>query len=292
MNSATPVTLPDAAILRKLGFGGRGALSELLGSYRSAFRGSGLTFSSLREYTPGDDTKRIHWKASARSGRVYVKSYDEERALRVMVAVDQSRSMHAVPLGNYGSSAARAHTFATLVGTLALSTGDALGATTFSDVVHTLREPKLGRLGLQRLLTALNTSVPFAGIAALAPILKALQPRLKRRTLLFLISDFFSPLLEEDLRPLSTHDIVLVQVDPYGGKPIPKLGLCFAEDAKSGRRITINLSGRALRGVEAHRREHQAELQKLATKARADFVVLGDSPFDALKNLLLRRGGR
>ncbi|NMC63029.1 MAG: DUF58 domain-containing protein, partial [SAR324 cluster bacterium] len=98
--------------------------SDLVGQYRSAFRGQGLLLSDLREYQPGDDLKHIHWKASARSGKMYVKSFEEERELRIMLAIDISNST------NYGkdkSNFQRALEFSAAVTALAQSAQDSVG---------------------------------------------------------------------------------------------------------------------------------------------------------------------
>ena len=107
--------------------------ADIMGNYRSAFRGSGLVYSDLREYQPGDEVKSIHWKASARTGRVYVKSYEEDRQLRIVLCLDISRS---TLFGKATSKQDKILEFAALIALLAQNNQDALGVCLFSSIIE------------------------------------------------------------------------------------------------------------------------------------------------------------
>ena len=120
-----------SAELRRISLRTKRSLNaDVIGNYRSTFRGSGLNFSELREYAPGDDIKHIDWRSSARSGKTYIKSFEEERQLTVMLAVDTSLSTLA---GLGGSMLERALTFSSLLATLASVNNDLCGLMLFSD---------------------------------------------------------------------------------------------------------------------------------------------------------------
>ena len=131
---------------------------DLLGQYRSAFRGTGLVYTDIRAYQPGDDVKHIHWKATARTGTVFVKSYEEDRQLRVLLAVDTSASMRA-PQST--EAFAKALEFTALVGALTLRGNDQLGLLRFGESVEGYLPPKSGRKRhslIDRKSTRLNSS--------------------------------------------------------------------------------------------------------------------------------------
>jgi uncharacterized protein (DUF58 family) len=151
MSHAGLITLP--AELRRLQLRSRKLVTgDLLGQYRSAFRGSGLVFSDLREYQPGDDIKHIHWKATARTGTVFIKSYEEDRQLRVLLAVDTSPSMRA-KLGNQAYT--KALEFCSLIGSLTQSGNDMLGLFLFAESPGEFIPPSARQRRFSRILSAL-----------------------------------------------------------------------------------------------------------------------------------------
>ena len=161
---------------------------DLLGQYRSAFRGSGLLFSDLREYQPGDDVKHIHWKATARSGKVFVKSYEEDRQLRIVLLVDTSPSMHAT-LGQQSSS--RAVEFCSLIGSLAQRGNDLLGLLLFSDSPGEFLPPASGQKRYSRIVSSLLTARSEGGsVTDVAKALEYLSTANPKSSIIFVLSDF------------------------------------------------------------------------------------------------------
>ncbi len=262
--------------------------ADLAGRYRSAFRGSGLLYADLREYQPGDDVKSIHWRASARSGTVYVKSYEEERQRTVLLAVDVSRS---TAIGAPRSKHHKTLEFAALVSTLAARSGDNIGLCLFSDRVREYLRPSKARSQLQRILLTLLSDQELDPATNIAAALDIIRERQRRNALIFVVSDFLTPPFEESLRWLSSgHEVVCVLVEDGSDESLPAAGLVEFEDPESGWRLTFDTSSpRARRALSEHRRARIAQLRELCLRSRADFVSFADNPLAPLRELMTRK---
>lgn len=261
---------------------------DLLGQYRSAFRGSGLVFSDLREYQPGDDIKHIHWKATARTGTVFVKSFEEERQLRVLLAVDTSPSMCA----SWGDqSFAKALDFCSLIGALTQRGNDMLGLMAFSDKVTSYLAPKSGPKLYSRALTTLiqDSKLPAAA-TDLAGALEHLLSTLRRSSIIFILSDFECPQAKEQLSKLSTrHDVVLVQIQPPDAGLLTA-GLVSFRDAETGQLCTVDTSSRRVQKAWADGlMRRRTALRKLAQECGVDHIVISESAATPLMNLMRER---
>jgi uncharacterized protein (DUF58 family) len=261
---------------------------DLLGQYRSAFRGSGLVFSDLREYQPGDDIKHIHWKATARTGTVFVKSFEEERQLRVLLAVDTSPSMSA----SWGDqSFAKAIEFCSLIGALTQRGNDMLGLMAFSDRVTSYLAPKAGPKLYSRVLSTLiqDSKLP-AGGTNLAGALEHLQSTLRRASIIFILSDFECAQAKEQLSNLSArHDVVLVQIQPPNSQ-LMAAGLVSFRDAETGQLCTVDTSSKRVQRawIEALSKR-RATLKSLAQECHVDHIVVSESAATPLMNLMRER---
>lgn len=212
-----------------------------VGEYHSAFRGQGMTFAEFREYVPGDDVRSIAWSLMARSGKVYIKKHDEEREMTVILAVDVSGSQ-VFGSQKYLKGEAIAHLSA-LVGFAATLNKDAVGLLLFSDQVELFLPPKKGRGQMHRILREIYYFKPQSKRTSIGVAVDYLQGVLKKKSHIFLFSDFLDQGFETPLRMLGKkHDAVAVVVkDPLEVK-IPAMGLVDLEDPETGDVVTVDTS--------------------------------------------------
>ena len=225
--------------------------SLLGGQYRSVFRGAGIEFAEAREYTYGDDVRLIDWNVTARTGTPWVKQYVEERDLTVMCMVDRSTSAR-VGMPERGRLGAAAELVA-LLGFAATQNGDRAGLLTFSGGPDTFVRAERGTRHALRLVRDVIAAEPPLGqrtnIAAAAEYVGRV---LRRRSVIFLISDFMDEGYEESLRGLARrHEVVALSlVDPIDGA-LPDLGMIAAIDAETGERMWIDSGDARVRAAYA-----------------------------------------
>lgn len=216
------------------------------GRYHSAFKGQGMTFSEFREYVPGDDVRAISWTLTARAGRPYIKKFDEERELSMLLLVDFSGSMA------FGTSSRLKKDVATelsaLIAFVAARSNDLVGLIAFSSDVHSAVPVRKGMGHVMRLLHVLVRPIGFGVRTSLEPAVRAVSGLVKKRSIIFVISDFMET---DDLGTLAAlrrkHDVVGVQVVDAAEQMPPKLGLTVVEDAESGEIFEVDFSSAAVR---------------------------------------------
>lgn len=289
MSTASPIlSIPRTAELRRIQLRSRRLVTgDLLGQYRSAFRGTGLVFTDIREYQPGDDVKHIHWKATARTGKVFVKSYEEDRQLRVLLAVDMSASMRAL---NQRSAYTKALEFAATVGALAQRGNDLFGLSLFADKPLTYLHPKSGAKRTQQILSSLMTEQGDYHTTDLAAALHHISLTLRKPSIIFVLSDFLCPPFEAELKTLSMlHDVVLVQIES-SLEQSEELGLVTFTDAETGQQVVVDTSNHTVRQKWAEALEAQRlALKDTAQACRADHIVISDSVIRPLVRLMRER---
>lgn len=271
------------------------ALSQnvFAGAYHSAFRGRGMSFSEVREYSPGDDVRDIDWKVTARFGHPYVKVYEEERELTVMLLIDTSRSL------DFGTRVQQGRTMvAEIAATLAFSAlqnNDKVGALFFSDDVELFIAPKKGRKHVLHIIRQVLSYRPEGGGTNLSAALSFLLNTQKKRSTSFLLSDFLDESdCEKELRSAAhKHDLIAVQVYDAFLETLPKVGLLYVKDAETGYELLLDTDSRRQR--DAHQRwwvNHQARLSESMAKAGVDLVkVRTDGDYvKELMRLFKRRG--
>lgn len=265
--------------------------SDLIGNYKSAFRGSGLVFSDLREYQPGDDVKHIHWKVTARTGRVYVKSYDEDRSINVIVAVDISNS---TSYGSVRSKYSKATEFAALLTLLASQGQDAIGLCLFADQVQEFLPARRSRSQVQRILSTLLATRQLAEATDIGNCLDFLRQHQKRSSVIFLVSDFFSPPFEQQLKYISRkHDLICTLIEDPLDYCLPTAGIVEFYDAETDQRILIDTTAKST--VSSLKQSHQQRvnsLQQLFNSASADFITIDNNPLQPLTTLMRQRTKR
>jgi uncharacterized protein (DUF58 family) len=237
------------------------------GAYHSAFRGQGMTFSEFREYIAGDDVRAISWPLTARIGKPYIKIFEEERELTLMLLVDISGSGD-FGSGEYFKGEVVAH-LAALLSFSAAKNNDPIGMIMFSDQIEHFVPPKKGRAHVYRLLRDLYYFKPKSRRTNLKVPLEYLQGVLKKRSTVFMFSDFLDEGYDAALRRIAKkHDLVAVVIDDERERTLPNLGLIDLEDAETGEILTVDTSSVAFRrDFEAQwqsRINNRAELLKKA----------------------------
>jgi len=268
------------AQVRRLTIRSRRAVEEVFaGAYRSAFRGKGLEFSEVREYVPGDDVRSIDWNVTARHGNTFVKRFDEERELTVVVALDLSGSLR------FGSRARTKRDAAAEAGALvalaASRNRDRVGLLLFTDQVELYLPPSKSRFRSLRIVRELVAFEPKGTGTDLNQALAFLGRVLRRRAVLFLISDWFAESFERPLNLLARrHELVTIEVEDPLEESIPERGLLHVRDLETGGTRMVDL------GVSAARREwrtvkarRQRTLKETLLRARAERIrVRSDAP--------------
>ena len=279
-----------AGQIRRLELRARKAVSsDLLGSYRSAFRGTGMVFSDLRPYEPGDDVKHIHWKATARSGKPYVKSYEEERSLRILLIVDTSASLGAFGLRQ--GSHNKLLEFCGLITVLGTRARDAVGLCLFADTVEQYFPPASRRSHQHRVLHALLSHRPTGKRSDLAAAIRFVQSRERKRTICFIVSDFLCPPFEHELAMLAyRHDVICVLVEHDLDGRLPNAGLVAFEDPETRLRTVVDTGSPAVqRALLQEHRERKQRVMAICNRSGADCVTVKDRVVEPLSQLMHAR---
>lgn len=221
--------------------------STFAGQYQSAFKGQGMTFSDFREYVPGDDVRAISWNLTARTGKTYIKKYEEERELTMILAVDVSGSM-VFGSKSYLKGEVATH-LAGLLGFAASKNNDNVGLLLFSNQVEHFVPPKKGRGHIQRLLRDLYYHQPNSTETRIDVVSDYLFGILKKRATVFVMSDFLTEQPFGDaLKKLSRkHEVVTIAVTDAAEAHIPNLGLVDVFDPEIEEVITLDTSSASFR---------------------------------------------
>jgi len=216
------------------------------GEYHSAFKGRGISFSEVREYQYGDDIRSIDWNVTARFNHPYVKIFEEERELTVMLLLDVSGS------GNFGTSVSFKRDIMTEVAAVlafsAISNNDKIGVIFFSDKVEKFIPPQKGRKHILRIIRELLDFKSQSQKTSLDEPLRFLTNAIKKRCTTFIISDFIAPDFEEAMRIASNkHDIVALKVFDKVEQEIPDIGLVKVSDSETGFEKWIDTSSQMTR---------------------------------------------
>ena len=245
------------------------------GQYHSAFKGRGMAFSEVREYQFGDDTRDIDWKVTARYVRPYVKVFEEERELTVMLLIDVSGSK------DFGTVSQMKRDVTTeIAATLAFSAiqnNDKIGVIFFSDKIEKFIPPQKGRRHILYIIRELIDFRPDDRQTDINQALKYLTNAIKKRCTAFLLSDFIDRGNYRDALTIANrkHDIVAIQVYDRRETELPAVGLMKVRDAETGQERWINSSSKRVR--EAYRTwwdKRQAEMNAAFQKSRIDAVSI------------------
>lgn len=255
------------------------------GQYHSAFKGRGMTFAEVREYQFGDDVRSIDWNVTARFGHPYVKIFEEERELTVMLIVDVSGSRE------FGTvSRLKMDIFTEVAATLAFSTiqnNDKVGVIFFSDKIEKFIPPQKGKKHVLHIIREMIDFHPESNQTNIAEALRYFTHAIKKRSTAFIISDFLDKNFEKELTIANRkHDVVALQVYDVRETELPDVGLIKLKDAETGKRIWVDTSDKRLRtNYKNTWGENQLALQKTFTRSGVDSVSMNTSE-DYVKTLL------
>ncbi|MBT4760424.1 MAG: DUF58 domain-containing protein [Bdellovibrionaceae bacterium] len=235
------------------------------GEYHSAFKGQGMTFSEFREYIPGDDVRTIAWPVTARTGTTFVKVFEEEREMTMMLAVDVSASTE-FGTGEYFKGEVMSH-LAALLGYAAMKNNDRVGLLLFSDQVEHYVPPKKGRGQVHRILRDLYFFQPKSKGTQLGAGLDHLTAVLKKRAHIFVFSDFLDRGYEHSLKKLGNkHDVACVVVKDKMETQFPAIGLVDLYDPETAEILTFDTSSKSFQ-------ESYLKLQKKNEKLRDQILL-------------------
>lgn len=216
------------------------------GEYHSTFKGRGMTFSEVRQYQFGDDVRNIDWNVTARYSEPFIKVFEEERELTMMLVVDISGS------GLFGTRENFKRDIITeIAATLAFSAtsnNDKIGLILFSDRIEHYIPPKKGRFHVLRIIRQLLEFEPKSRQTDLSQALEFLSGVVKKRAIVFVLSDFLTDGYERTLKITSKrHDLTGIRVFDQRETEIPNLGLVEMEDAETGKRMVVDTASKAVR---------------------------------------------
>lgn len=256
----------------------------MAGQYKSVFRGSGIEFEEVREYTPGDEVKSIDWKVSARMGRPYIKRYREERERLVMLLVDMSAS------GDFGTRAAVKREVAAEIAAIlafnAIRNNDKVGAILFTDQVERYIPPQKGSAHVWRVIKEIFTFQPTRRETDIQSAIRYMGQVCHKRALAFLLSDYLADDYAKPLKIASKkHEFIGVLVSDPGDFALPEGGLVMVEDLETGQRVMLDASNAVTR--RRYAAEKRAEYQRakdILRSADIDCIEIrnGQSVTDAL----------
>jgi uncharacterized protein (DUF58 family) len=263
----------------------------LAGQYHSAFKGRGMEFEEVRRYEIGDDVRSIDWNVSARYGEPYVKIFREERELTVLLVVDLSRSQE---FGTHRQL--KRELVAELGATLAFSAirnNDRIGLICFTDRVEKFVPPRKGTGHVLRVIRELLAFQPSGGGTDISAAIDHLSRIMRRRAVVFLISDFQDEGYERSLRIAKRrHDVILVNVGDRRERTLPAAGLVDLVDSETGRRLVVDTTSRRWRAeYERLTRAAAEERARSFRRLKIDCVdvATGESFVEPLVRLFRRR---
>lgn len=282
--------------VRKIEIKTRGLSQNIfVGEYHTAFKGRGMMFSEVREYQYGDDIRDIDWNVTARHNHPYVKVYEEERELTVMLLVDVSNSRLFGAIGEN-----KREIIAEIAATLAFSAihnNDKIGVIFFSDKIEKFIPPQKGRKHILFIISQLLTFTPESSGTDLSVVLRYFSDALKKRTTTFLISDFIDD--HDYSKALSIasnkHDVIALQVYDKRDTQMPNVGFVRMADLETGDRKWIDTSSKSVR--KAYNKwwyDRQQNMSEIMLKFGVDLVsVATDEDYvKALMSLFKNRGVR
>jgi uncharacterized protein (DUF58 family) len=259
--------------VRRIEISTRGLVNEVFsGEYHSVFKGRGMNFAEVREYQYGDDIRSIDWNVTARSGAPFVKVFEEERELTVMLLVDVSAS------GDFGTrerlKGEMAVEICALLAFSAIKNNDKVGLVIFSDRIEKFVPPRKGRRHVLRVLRELLYHEPEGRGTDITAALDYLNHVQKKKAVTFLVSDFQDEGFERALSIAGRrHDVVAVRVSDPRERTLPPVGWMELEDPETGERVMVDTSDVDFRQRFAERVERRrAELDRALRRSKVDVV--------------------
>jgi uncharacterized protein (DUF58 family) len=279
--------------VRKIEIKTRGLSSQIFsGEYHSAFKGRGMAFSEVREYTPGDDIRTIDWNVTARFNTPFVKVFEEERELSVVLVVDVSAS------GAFGTQKQFKQDLITelcaVVAFSASQNNDKIGVIFFSDRIEKFIPPKKGKSHILRIIRELIEFKPEHKQTNLEVALKYLTNVIKKRSVVFLISDFFAEANYKDALKIANkkHDLVALRIIDKTETELPAVGLIKLRDNETGKLMWVDTDDKAFRTkFKANLLKFEDDLKDVFNRAGIDAtnILTHESYIKPLMNLFKNR---
>ena len=266
------------------------------GEYQSVFKGRGMEFEEVRPYYPGDDVRRIDWNVTARMASPFVRHYQEERELTVMLLADASGSSEFGTAGGFKRELAAE--LAAVLSFAATTNNDRIGLMVFTDQVELVVPPRKGRRHVLRMVRDLLVFQPDGTGTDISLALNSMNLMLKQRSIAFLISDFIAP-PESYRRALAAssrrHDVIAIDLHDPAERDIPPVGIIALEDAETGELVWVDTNDQAWRRSfeEQVRMDEEAKVQMMRSLA-IDRIALenGQEYVSGLNDFFKRREKR
>lgn len=251
----------------------KGLVNHLFsGEYHSVFKGRGMEFSEVREYQYGDDVRNIDWNVTARFGHPFIKVFEEERELTVMLMVDISGSLM---FGSVSKTKQRvAAELSAILAFSALKNNDKVGLILFTDKIEKFVPPRKGNIHVLRIIREVLSFEPEGNATDIKAALEFMNNAIKKRSIIFLLSDFLDEDYEEILRVVGKkNDLIGVVLDDRRENEIPPIGLIKFTDAETGEERWIDTSNKRVRRVmKEARREAIAKRNTMFLTSRLDRI--------------------
>ncbi len=242
------------------------------GEYNTAFKGKGMAFSEVREYQAGDDVRLIDWNVTARYNNPFVKVFEEEREMTVMLLIDVSGS------GNFGTIKQFKKELATEISAIlafsAIKNNDKVGVVFFSDRIEKFIPPKKGKSHILRIIREVLAFKPIGKGTDISEALKYFNSVIKKRSICFILSDFMSKSFEKPLKIASKkHDIIALRIHDVRENILPNIGLVPMQDAETEELIFVDTSNKEIRNLFTKNKTSKvANLKKLFPACGVDLI--------------------
>ena len=281
--------------VRKIEIKTRGLSHQIFsGEYHSVFKGRGMSFSEVREYQYGDDIRNIDWNVTARFNHPYIKIFEEERELTVMLLIDVSAS------NDFGTNKQLKQELVTELAAVlsfsAIQNNDKVGVIFFSDQIEKFIPPKKGTSHILRIIRELLDFQPEHNGTDISEALRYLTNAIKKRSIAFLISDFMDDSFEKAVQIANhKHDLIAVRLTDQRETQLPDVGMVRMRDAETGRMMWVDTSSRSVRrSFEKWAGKKREELDLVFNRLGVDMVKVytGEDYVKPLMNLFRKRGAR
>lgn len=281
--------------VRKIEIKSKGLSNHIFaGEYHTAFKGTGMAFSEVREYQSGDDIRSIDWNVTARYNTPFVKIFEEEREMTVMLLIDVSAS------GDFGTNKQYKKDLATEIAAVlafsAIKNNDKVGVIFFSDRIEKFIIPKKGKSHILRIIREIVSLKPDSKGTDVSMALEYFNSVIKRRSICFILSDFTSAPFSKPLKIASKkHDIVGVRIHDKRESEMPNIGLVPMQDMETDKLVYVDTSNKEIRlNYSKTRSQKIKELNKIFETNGVDLVQIstGEDYVKPLVNFFKRRGKR
>ncbi len=260
--------------IRKIEIKTKGLSNHIFaGEYQTAFKGKGMTFSEVREYNFGDDVRKIDWNVTARYNNPYVKVFEEEREITLMLLVDVSAS------GNFGTKSQFKRELAAEISAIlafsAIKNNDKVGVIFFSEKVELFIPPKKGKQHILRIIKEILTFKPKKKGTCISEAIKYFNNVIKKRSILFILSDFISDdLFEKPLKlACKKHDVIGINIFDFREYKLPKTGLVNFRDLENQITTTFDLSSLEFRNYFQNIRKNKMQDVKETFKTSGGQII-------------------